>query len=142
MTTSQTISMCKQDEYLMKSMRKFRFNKSQQRATLIVKIENFNTICVDDEFYNNEPIEEIMENLNENEPRFIVHSFELVHNDGRKSYPIILIYYSPVCCNTNLIMVYTSCIQEFSHTYDLHKTFNTHELDEIDEQYLINQLIK
>ena len=45
--------------------------------------------------------------LPENSPRFVVLSYELNHNDGRTSFPLILIYWAPQTSSMELSTLYT-----------------------------------
>ena len=42
-----------------------------------------------------EGVEELKESLPDHQPRFIVYTFKLSHSDGRSSYPLCFIFYSP-----------------------------------------------
>ena len=52
--------------------------------------------------------EQLIEELPSREPRFILHSHELKHADGRVQYPLNLILYIPDGCGTNNRFTYAS----------------------------------
>jgi len=49
-------------------------------------------------------LEELAEELPENIPRYIILSYELKHDDGRVSFPLVFLFYCPVGANTQLRM--------------------------------------
>ena len=53
-------------------------------------------------------VEQLIEELPSREPRFILHSHELKHADGRVQYPLNLILYIPDGCGTNNRFTYAS----------------------------------
>ena len=53
------------------------------------------TIVCDEVLEDIEGVEELKESLPDHQPRFIVYTFKLSHNDGRSSYPMCFIFYSP-----------------------------------------------
>lgn len=59
-------------------------------------------------------IEELIEELPSREPRFILHSHELKHSDGRIQYPLNLILYIPDGCGTNNRFTYASTANSVS----------------------------
>ena len=53
-------------------------------------------------------VETLIDELPSREPRFILHSHELKHADGRIQYPLNLILYIPDGCGTNNRFTYAS----------------------------------
>lgn len=50
---------------------------------------------------------DIASELPESAPRYIAYSLEHTHDDGRKSLPLVFIFYSPSDINPNLAMMYS-----------------------------------
>ncbi len=59
-------------------------------------------------------VEELIDELPSREPRFILHSHELKHPDGRVQYPLNLILYIPDGCGTNNRFTYASTANSVS----------------------------
>ena len=53
------------------------------------------TIVCDEILEDIEGVEELKESLPDHQPRFVVYTCKLSHNDGRSSYPMCFIFYSP-----------------------------------------------
>ncbi|CAH1764854.1 9609_t:CDS:2 [Entrophospora sp. SA101] len=101
-----------------------------------LKIDRENLVVVEDEIHDDITLEELVEELPENAPRYIVLSYELNHEDGRKSYPLVLIYYSPISTNPEAHMLYTSSKVYFQQKADLNKTFDIRELELLNDEWL------
>nr|CAG8452173.1 14884_t:CDS:10 [Entrophospora candida] len=97
-----------------------------------IKIDRENLVVVEDEIHDDITLEELVEELPENAPRYIVLSYE----DGRKSYPLVLIYYSPISTNPEAHMLYTSSKVYFQQKADLNKTFDIRELELLNDEWL------
>lgn len=54
--------------------------------------------------------------LPENSPRYVVLSYELTHDDGRKSFPLVLINWSPIGSETGMLTLHASALIEFQNT--------------------------
>lgn len=61
-------------------------------------------------------MEDLQEELPSSQPRYVVYSYCLSHDDGRKSYPLCFIFVSPQGCKTEQQMMYAgsklSVVQE------------------------------
>ncbi|CAJ0822974.1 3477_t:CDS:2 [Entrophospora sp. SA101] len=106
-----------------------------------IKIDRENLVVVEDEIHDDITLEELVEELPENAPRYIVLSYELNHEDGRKSYPLVLIYYSPISTNPEAHMLYTSSKVYFQQKADLNKTFDIRELELLNDEWLKEKLL-
>lgn len=49
-------------------------------------------------------LEELAEELPESIPRYIILSYELKHDDGRVSFPLVFLFYCPVGANNQMRM--------------------------------------
>jgi hypothetical protein len=63
---------------------------------LAVKIDKESLKVVKDELLEGLSMEELAEELPENQPRYILFSYEYNHEDGRVSYPLVFFYWSPI----------------------------------------------
>ena len=57
--------------------------------------------------------------LPENAPRYVVLSYELNHNDGRKSFPLVLVNWAPTSCEMGLLTLHASAFLDFQVTVRL-----------------------
>ena len=54
--------------------------------------------------------------LPENSPRYVMLSYELNHKDGRISFPLVLINWSPVTSETGMLTLHASALINFQAT--------------------------
>jgi hypothetical protein len=54
--------------------------------------------------------------LPENSPRYVVLSYELKHRDGRTSFPLVLVNWSPSSSETGLLTLHASALLDFQTT--------------------------
>ncbi|KAF8925608.1 hypothetical protein BGZ47_003151 [Haplosporangium gracile] len=134
---------CDIDPALLEKLEAFRFAKrSQGNAALICKIDKAKLLIVEDEDEDNLSIEDLAELLPDNTPRYIVLSFELKHDDGRQSYPLVFLYYSPKGVKPELNMLYASAKTYFQNKADLGKVFDLQDPEELTDQWLRAKLLK
>ncbi|VDM63359.1 unnamed protein product [Angiostrongylus costaricensis] len=97
MFQSRFIATCDISADLRKQLRLFKFSKSTSLNVLICEVSTmFPLEC---------SIEEIRKELSQ-QPRFVLISYVLRHADGRLSYPMCLVFYSPEGCSPELQMMY------------------------------------
>ena len=66
-----------------------------------------------------------IEELPENSPRYVVLSYELKHKDGRTSFPLILINWSPSSSETGMMTLHASALLNFQNTVSLILCFSS-----------------
>lgn len=62
--------------------------------------------------------------LPENSPRYVVLSYELQHKDGRKSFPLVLINWSPTTSETGMLTLHASALINFQSTVRILERFH------------------
>ncbi|CAG8494294.1 3077_t:CDS:2 [Paraglomus brasilianum] len=148
-------STCDVDPEVLQKLRKFRFSKRSQKGSAAfvhelmldglfcfqVKIDRERLCIVEDEVHDEITIEDLVEELPETSPRYIVLSYELTHNDGRKSYPLVLIYYAPVSTKPELHMLYASAKTYFQQRADINKVFDIREAETLSDEWLQEKLL-
>jgi len=65
-------------------------------------------------------LDDLAEELPESSPRYVVLSYNLVHQDGRTSSPLVLINWAPAC-ETSLLTLHASALLDFQNTVDVNK---------------------
>jgi len=105
---------------LKDSIRKFRFTRHKGNAALVVKINKQKLIMEEVERFDDVSLEDLAEELPEASPRYVVLSYNLVHNDGRTSSPLVLINWAPAC-ETSLLTLHASALIDFQNTVDISK---------------------
>jgi len=87
----------------------------------VIKINKAKLLMEEVEQFDDISIEELAEELPENSPRYVVLSYELNHNDGRKSFPLVLINWAPITSETGLLTLHASALLNFQNTADVSK---------------------
>ena len=64
------------------------------------------TIVLDELLEDLESLEDLTDALPDHQPRFVVYTCCLTHSDGRASYPMCFIFFSPRDCKPELQMMY------------------------------------
>ncbi|CAG8445240.1 12973_t:CDS:2 [Acaulospora morrowiae] len=151
---------CDVDPEVLQKLKKFRFGKSSQGNAAFVckyiwlklyfleiqwvdymKIDREHLLVVEDKIYDSISLDDLVEDLPENIPRYIVLSYELSHSDGRKSYPLVLIYYSPPSTKPETHMLYASAKTHFQQKADLNKVFDIREAETLTDEWLKEKLL-
>ncbi|KAF8967394.1 hypothetical protein BGZ46_000186 [Entomortierella lignicola] len=134
---------CDIDPKLIEKIEAFRFAKrSQGNAALICKIDRQKLLIEEEEDEDSLTMEELAELLPDNSPRYVVLSFELKHDDGRLSYPLVFLYYSPSGVKPELNMLYASAKTYFQNKVSLGKVFDIQDSETLTEEWMRSQLLK
>ncbi|KAI0949962.1 hypothetical protein AcW1_006165 [Taiwanofungus camphoratus] len=113
---------------LKTSLRKFRFaRRDAGSAALVVKIDKQKLIMEEVEQFDNISIDDLAEELPENSPRYVVLSYELIHGDGRKSFPLILVNWAPTSSEIGLLTLHASAFLDFQATADISKVIEVRD---------------
>jgi len=108
------------------ALKKFRFSKAKGGA-LVVKIDKKKLIMVEEERYDTIKVEDLVEELPENAPRYVVLSYELKYDDGRTSYPLVLINWAPTSSETSLLTLHASALIDFQNVADIGKVIEVRD---------------
>lgn len=104
------------------ALRKFRFSRrSSGSAAIVIKINRKELIMEVEDQYDNISIEDLAEELPESSPRYVVLSYELKHKDGRTSFPLVFINWSPSASETGMLTLHASALLNFQTTADVSK---------------------
>ncbi|MFH4980578.1 hypothetical protein AB6A40_007287 [Gnathostoma spinigerum] len=137
---SGTISICEITDEVKKELEKFRFSSSPTTNAIILKIDRDSHRLVLDGKYEDCEIEEIGRELPSQQPRFIIISYHLEHSDGRSSYPMCLIYYSPSGCSPEMQMLYAGSRNRLVEECELTKNLEIRDAEELTKETLSSNL--
>lgn len=85
-------------------------------------------------------IDELQEALPSHQPRYIILSYKHVHDDGRISFPLCFIYYTPQDSHMELQVMYAGSKIALQRDLQLTKTYEIRELEELTEEWLLEKL--
>ncbi|KAB5595264.1 Glia maturation factor beta [Ceratobasidium theobromae] len=116
---SQTVDI---PQPLKDSLRKFRFaRRNAGSAAFIVKINKQALKMEEVKQFDSISIEDLAEELPEGSPRYVVLSYELKHEDGRISFPLVLINWAPQISEMGLLTLHASALLAFQNTVEVSK---------------------
>ncbi|KAJ2749202.1 hypothetical protein GGI19_005776 [Coemansia pectinata] len=95
-----------------------------------------------DEQFKDTTLEEVVEDLPDNAPRYLVLSYRYEHNDKRVSYPLVLIYYCPETARPADRMLYASTQQLFATKAKLDKVYLLEDKDDFTQEWLDEKVAK
>ncbi|KAG8966235.1 hypothetical protein FRC03_012246 [Tulasnella sp. 419] len=136
---SQTIDI---PQELKSSLRKFRFARHKGNAAFIAKVNKQKLIIEEVEVLKEITIEDLVEELPESSPRYIVLSYDLTHPDGRKSNPLLLINWTPEGSETSIVTLHASAFILFQDIADANKTLEVRDgQDGLTQRVVENKLL-
>ncbi|KAH9005117.1 hypothetical protein EDB86DRAFT_3071703 [Lactarius hatsudake] len=112
---------------LKDSIRKFRFTRHKSNAALVVKINKPKLTMEEVERFDDISIEELVEELPENSPRYVVLSYILAHKDGRTSSPLALINWAPSTSEIGMLTLHASALIDFQNTVEVSKVLEVRD---------------
>ncbi|KZT26391.1 glia maturation factor beta [Neolentinus lepideus HHB14362 ss-1] len=113
---------------LKDSLRKFRFaRRNAGSAAIVVRVNKQKLIMEEVETFDDISPEDLADELPENSPRYVLLSYELVHPDGRKSFPLVLVNWAPPSSEMGLLTLHASAILDFQTTADVAKVIDVRD---------------
>lgn len=106
----------------------------------IVKVDREKQLVCVDELLDEISVDELQEQLPGHQPRYIVYSYKMVHDDKRISYPMCFIFYTPRDSQMELQIMYAGSKRALQREADLTRVYEVRELDELTEDWLREKL--
>lgn len=130
-------STCEISPELVQKIKDFRFAKYESgNAAFVLSIDRKTLEIVEDEVHDNISLEDLVEELPENTPRFVILSYELKHDDGRVNFPLLFIYWSPSTAKAEVNMLYASAKTYLQDKISVNRGFDIREADTLTDEYL------
>ncbi|XP_073405128.1 glia maturation factor gamma isoform X1 [Dendrobates tinctorius] len=137
---SDSLVVCDVDSDLREKLRKFRFRKETNNAAIMMKIDKEKQLVVLEEEFEDISPDDLQNELPERQPRFLVYSYRYVHDDGRISYPLCMIFSSPVGCKPEQQMMYAGSKNRLVQIAELTKVFEIRSTSDLTEEWLKERL--
>ncbi|KAG4098705.1 glia maturation factor beta [Neocallimastix lanati (nom. inval.)] len=131
----------KVDPELTKAIKKFRTRRSKTHSALLIRIDEEKLVIEEDEFIEDVNLDEFSNELPDVDPRYILLSYNRVHEDGRLSNPLVFICYIPEGIPTQTTMLYSSAknlVQ--SESLINGKALELRDATDFDEEWLLSQI--
>lgn len=137
---SGNVNICEITEEVKNLLKEFRFSKVQNTSAIVLKVDREKQQIILDEKLDGITIEELQESLPSHQPRYVVLSYRQEHSDGRISYPLCFIFYTPRDSHAELQMMYAGTKIALQREADLSRAYEVRELEELTEEWLLEKL--
>lgn len=85
-------------------------------------------------------VEEVVEELPEFSPRYVVFSYCHKHADGRHSFPLMVIYYCPGGVKPEQAMIYASTQPSMVELSGITKQYEIRDAEDFTEEWMLKKL--
>ncbi|CAH1642193.1 unnamed protein product [Spodoptera littoralis] len=128
--SAHNVNVCDITDDVKEVLKKFRFQKHTSNSALILKeLENVE-------------LEELQDILPSHQPRFIVYSYKMEHDDGRVSFPMCFIFYTPRDAHMELQVMYAGTQRALAAAVGAPRLLEVREIDELTADWLNEKLKK
>ncbi|XP_075152454.1 glia maturation factor [Haematobia irritans] len=134
--------ICDISDEVRAKLKEFRFRKSQINSALILKVDREKQLVVIDDAIDDISVEDLQEQLPGHQPRYVIYTYKMIHDDSRISYPMCFIFYTPRDSQIELQMMYACTKSALQREVDLTRVYEIRELDELTEEWLKEKLSK
>ncbi|XP_061389829.1 glia maturation factor gamma [Musca vetustissima] len=134
--------ICDISDEVRAKLKEFRFRKSKLNSALILKVDREKQLVVIDDAIDDISVEDLQEQLPGHQPRYVIYTYKMVHDDSRISYPMCFIFYTPRDSQIELQMMYACTKSALQREIDLTRVYEIRELDELTEDWLKEKLSK
>lgn len=93
-----------------------------------------------DEQLDDTNIEALQESLPSHQPRFVVLSYKQEHKDGRVSYPLCFVFFTPRDSHAELQIMYAGSKLSLQKEADVSRAYEVRELEDLTEEWLLSKL--
>lgn len=112
------------------------------RCFFLVKVDREKQEIIVDEELTDITVDDLQESLPSHQPRYVVLSYKQEHKDGRVSFPLCFIFYTPRDSHAELQMMYAGSKIALQNEADLTRGFEVRELEDLTEEWLLEKLGK
>ncbi|XP_063392340.1 glia maturation factor beta [Cydia fagiglandana] len=138
--SGHNVNVCDIGDDVKEKLKKFRFSKHNENCALILKVNREKqTLEVDEELESVE-LEELQDILPSHQPRFIVYSYKMEHEDGRTSFPMCFIFYTPRDAHMELQVMYAGTQRALAAAVGAPRLLEVREIDELTADWLKEKL--
>ncbi|XP_076271360.1 glia maturation factor isoform X2 [Rhynchophorus ferrugineus] len=105
-----------------------------------VKVDREKQQIIIDENLEDTTIEDLQESLPSHQPRFIILSYKQIHKDGRTSFPLCFLFFTPRDSHAELQMMYAGSKIALQKEADVSRAYEIRELEDLTEEWLLSKL--
>ncbi|CAH1117564.1 unnamed protein product [Phaedon cochleariae] len=135
-----SVNICEVTQEVKQALKEFRFRKTEDTAALVLKVDREKQQIILDEKLEAILVDDLRESLPGHQPRYIVLSYRQEHKDGRISYPLCFIFFTPRDSHAELQMMYAGSKLALQQEAGLTRGFEIRELEDLTEEWLLSKL--
>lgn len=105
-----------------------------------MKVDREKHEIVVDEKMENLEIDQLQESLPSHQPRYVILSYRQQHKDGRISFPLCFIFFTPRDSHAELQMMYAGSKIALQTEAGLSRSYEIRELEDLTEEWLLEKL--
>lgn len=125
-------------------IRKFRLRLSKAGSSCLVFMIDKETHeivpTVEEPIKLTDGLDDLVEELPDNSPRFVIVSYDIEMSDGRKSSPYVLLYYLPLNASTDARTLYASARIWFQEKCDIARSLELSDSEDLDPEWFEERL--
>ncbi|XP_050514330.1 glia maturation factor beta [Diabrotica virgifera virgifera] len=135
-----SVNICSVTTEVKQALTEFRFRKANDTAALVLKVDREKQEIIIDEKLEDISIDQLQDILPSHQPRYVVLSYRQEHRDGRISYPLCFIFFTPRDSHAELQMMYAGSKIALQKEAELTRSFEIRELEDLTEEWLLEKL--
>ncbi|KAL4712152.1 hypothetical protein ACJJTC_011013 [Scirpophaga incertulas] len=140
--SAQNVNVCDIGDDVKEVLKRFRFQKHNSNSALILKVNREKQTLEVDEELDSVELEELQDILPSHQPRFIVYSYKMEHKDGRTSFPMCFIFYTPRDAHMELQVMYAGTQRALAAAVGAPRLLEVREIEELTEDWLQDKLAR
>ncbi|CAK9301373.1 unnamed protein product [Gordionus sp. m RMFG-2023] len=133
---------CTLDKALNEKINKLCSETKPQISALILKIDKNKKLIILDQELINCSIDDIKDTLSETLPRYIIMSYILDYPDGRKGFPVFLLFVSPSGIKMELSVQYSYNLKTVSALGKFTRVITLCNIDDFSKEWLDKELFR
>lgn len=131
---------CDIDPQLKSDIQSFLYQRRNDDAALVFKIDKEKKLVVTDELFEDIKLDDLQEHLPSHQPRYILFNYRMTHSDNRISNPIVFIFYTPRDSQPDLQVLYASMKVLLTREVGLPRVYEVRDIDDLTEDWLQGKL--
>ncbi|CAG9863271.1 unnamed protein product [Phyllotreta striolata] len=135
-----SVNICSVTPEVKQALKDFRFRKGNDTAALVLKVDREKQEIIVDEKFEDISVDQLQESLPSHQPRYVVLSYRQAHKDGRVSFPLCFIFFTPRDSHAELQMMYAGSKIALQKEAELTRAYEIRELEDLTEEWLLEKL--
>lgn len=137
-------STCTINPDVLASIKAIRFaqQKGENVKAYVAKIDPAQKQVVEDEAFDDISLEDLVEELPDDSPRYMVLSYRHVNSESRVSFPLVFVYYCPETAKPTNCMLYANTHDFFEREVGLSKAYMLREKEDLNQEWLDQNVSK